>query len=77
MITRDNLEDVIKAITPTDKKRILRSDKEYIVIYLSVFNSGCIVSIRLTNNFDRYKNVSNDGHAILCIDGWLLNLINN
>ena len=76
MITRDNLTDVIKAITPSDKRRILNSNKEYIVMYLSVFNTGCIVSIKLTNDFDRYKNVYKDGNAILYIDGWLINLIN-
>ena len=75
MITRDNLADVIKAITPSDKKRILRSDKEYIVIYLHVFNSGSFVSIRLTDDFNRYKNVSNEGNAILYNDE-IINLIN-
>ncbi len=75
MITRHNLADVIKAITPSDKKRILNTNKEYIVIYLHVFNSGSFVSIRLTDDFNRYKNVSNEGNAILYNDE-VINLIN-
>ena len=34
MITRDNFKDVLKLIPKKDIKRILKSDKEYIVIML-------------------------------------------
>ena len=65
MITRDNLRDVINSLSEKDKKRILNSDKEYAVLYLHIFNSGCYVTVRLTNDYNRYKNVSNNGNVIL------------
>ena len=65
MITKDNLQDVINSLSEKEKNRILNSDKEFIVLYLHVFNVGCYVTIRLTNDYNRYKNVSNFGNAIL------------
>lgn len=65
MITKNNLRDVINSLSEKDKKRILNSDKEYTVLYLHVFNTGSCVNVRLTNDYDRYKNVSNNGNAIL------------
>lgn len=55
MITKDNYKDVIKAITPKDKKRILNSAKEYCILQIHIFNSGCCVSVNLTKNF---RNIS-------------------
>ncbi len=66
MITRNNLGDVIRTLSNKDKKRILSSEKEYAVLYLHVFNTGCYATVRLTNDYNRYKNVSNNGDAILC-----------
>lgn len=54
MITKDNFKDVIKAITPKDKKRINNTAKEYCIITLHVFNAYSYVTIKLTDNF---KNV--------------------
>lgn len=66
MITKDNLLDVLAQISAKDKKRIIENfDKEYIVIWLHIFNIGSYVTIRLTNDFSRYQNVSKDGNAIL------------
>lgn len=65
MITRENLTDVILSIEDKDKKRILKSDKEYCVLYLNVFNVGSYVEVRLTNDYNRYKNVSNNGDAVI------------
>ena len=65
MITRNNLRDVINSIPEKDKKRILNSDKEFTVLYLHVFNTGCNVTVRLTDDYNRYKNVSNNGNVIL------------
>ena len=65
MITRENLKDVLKSLSDKDKKRVLNSSKEYTVLYLHVFNVGCRVTIRLTNDYNRYRNVSNNGNAIL------------
>ena len=65
MITKDNLQEVINSLSDSEKKRILRSSKEYIVLYLHVFNIGSYVTIRLTNDYNRYKNVSYNGDVIL------------
>ena len=65
MITQDNLNDVITSLSNKDKRRILSSSKEYTVLSLHVFNAGYCVTARLTNDYNRYKNVSNDGNAIL------------
>lgn len=54
MITKDNYKDVIKAITPKDKKRILNSVKEYCILQIHIFNVGYYVTVKLTNN---YKNI--------------------
>ena len=65
MITRENFHSVLSLITDKDKKRLLNTDKEFVVIYLHTFNVGSVVTITLTNNFNRYKNVSNNGDCIL------------
>ena len=65
MITRNNFQSVLDSITPKDKKRILKSDKEYIVIELHIFNAGSITNVILTNDFIRYQYVSDYGHCIL------------
>ena len=65
MITRENLRDIIKSLSNSAKKRILNSSKEYVVLYLHVFNTGSYVTIRLTDNYNRYKNVSKNGNVIL------------
>ena len=76
MITRDNLKDVINSLSDRDKKRILNSSKEYAVLYLHTFNVGSYTTIRLTNDYNRYKNVSYNGDALLCTQH-VQNLINN
>ena len=68
MITKENLSDVINSLSDSAKKRILNSSKEYVVLYLHTFNSGSYATIRLTNDFNRYKNVSNFGDAILYVE---------
>lgn len=65
MITRDNLKDVINLLDSKDKKRVLNSDKEYTVLYLHVFNVGSYATVRLTDDYNRYQNVSNNGDVIL------------
>ena len=65
MITRENLQSVIRSLSGKDKKRVLNSNKEYTVLYLHVFNAGSYVTVRLTDDYNRYKNVSNNGDAIL------------
>ena len=68
MITRQNLKDVIYSLSDNAKKRILNSNKEYTVLYLHTFNVGSYTTIRLTDDYRRYINVSNNGDVILCTD---------
>ena len=65
MITRDNFKDVLKLISKKDIKRIKNSSKEYIVLSLHVFNAYSYVSVILTNDYNRYKNVYYNGNCIL------------
>jgi len=65
MITRDNLKEVINSLDEKDKKRLLNTNKEYTVLELHIFNAGYFVTCKLTNDFNRYKNVSNYGNCIL------------
>ena len=65
MITKNNLQEVINSLGYKEKKRVLNSEKEYVVLYLHICNSGSYANIRLTNDYNRYKNVSNLGNAIL------------
>jgi len=68
MITRDNIFDVLEMISDEDVKRMKNSDKEYIVLELHCFNSFSRVDVILTNDYNRYKNVSNNGNCILSIE---------
>lgn len=72
MITRDNFKDVLKLISKKDIKRIKKSDKEYIVLMLHVFNVGTNVSVILTNDYNRYKNVSYNGNCILELSNYFI-----
>lgn len=65
MITSDNFNEVVLSLNEEEKQRIIGSDKEYCVLFLSIFNAGSVVNCVLTNNFTRYQNVSNDGDAIV------------
>ena len=69
MITRENFKDVVCMIDKKDKKRIRNNfNKEFIVLYLHCFNVGAYVEIKLTNDYNRYKNVSYNGNCILPIE---------
>ena len=76
MITKENLKDVLNSLSDKDKKRVLNSSKEYTVLYLHTFNVGSYVTVRLTDDYNRYKNVSYNGDALLCTQH-VQNLINN
>jgi hypothetical protein len=73
MITRDNFKDVLRLISKKDIKRIKKSDKEYIVLMLQVFNVGGYVSVILTNDYNRYKNVSYNGNCIFELNNEFIN----
>ena len=63
-----NLAEVIASLTAKDKKRIHSSTKEYVVIELHTFNVGSWASVKLTNDYNRHKNVSNHCGCILDTD---------
>ena len=73
MITIDNFKDVLKLISKKDIKRIKKSKKEYIVLVLHVFNAYSYVSVILTNDYNRYKNVSYNGNCILELSNEFIN----
>ena len=65
MITRDNLKEVIFQISEKDKRRILKTFKEFTVLKLHVFNSGSYTEVILTDNYTKFQNVGNNGNCIL------------
>ena len=73
MINKDNFKDVLKLISQKDINRIKKSDKEYIVLILHVLNVGGYVSVILTNDYNRYKNVSYNGNCILELNNEFIN----
>lgn len=64
MITDRNFKEVILQIPENNKQRIIDSDKEYCVLFLHIFNVGSFTECKLTNNYERYKNVRNNGNTI-------------
>lgn len=68
MITRENLRDVIDSLDQKTKKRILSSEKHYVVLTLHVFNVGAYATARLTNDYGRYQHAWKHGNCILCIE---------
>ena len=54
-MTRKVIEDLIHIIDEPDRERILRSDKEYCIITLHVFNAGSYVDVELSNDVDRVE----------------------
>lgn len=75
MITRENFKEVLNSLSDKDKKRILKSDKEYLVLFLHVFNVGSYATCILTNDYNRYKNVSNNGNCILQLNSAISQMI--
>lgn len=68
MITRENLREVIDSLDDKTKKRILSSEKYYVVLTLHVFNVGAYATARLTNDYGRYQHAWKRGNCILCIE---------
>jgi hypothetical protein len=68
MITRENLRDVIGSLDDKTKRRILTSEKYYVVLELHIFNTGAYATARLTNDYGRYQHAWKHGNCILCVD---------
>ncbi len=65
MIIKRNLPIILGMITEKDRKRILASEKEFVVLELHSFNAGSYVTVKLTNNYQRYRGVFRRGDAVL------------
>ena len=69
MITRENLREVIDSLDGKTKRRILSSEKYYVVLTLHVFNVGAYATARLTNDYGRYnQHAWKHGNCVLCIE---------
>ena len=64
MITSQNLSETVNLLNEDDKQRILKSQKEFVVLFLHIFNTGSYTTAILTDNLNRFKNVSDNGNAI-------------
>ncbi len=68
MITHENLKEVLNSLTSNAKNRIRHTRKKYVVLEHHVSNTGSYATIKLTDDFIRYRNVSDKGNRILCVD---------
>jgi len=57
--------EMLKELSTKELKRILKSSKEYLVLDAHVFNVGAVVKPILTNNYEKYKNISDDGYSLI------------
>ena len=66
MITRQNLKEVINALSNDDKALIMSDQEhEYTELELCVFNTGIVVYATLTNSLDRMESLNETGDVIL------------
>jgi hypothetical protein len=57
--------EMLQELSIKELKRILKSSKEYLVLDAYVFNVGAVVKPILTNNYEKYKNISDDGYSLI------------
>jgi hypothetical protein len=60
---KEYLREVISNINERDLKRILNSSKEFILFDVSIFNTGFIVRVHLTNDISKCTRTIRDGHS--------------
>ncbi len=63
MITRNNVDDVLRLISTKDVSRLKNTNKEYCILQLDSY--GQVVTMQLSNGYNKHKNVSNNGGCIL------------
>ncbi len=71
MITRDNINDVIGALTDDEKNQIKECMHEYVILHLHIANAGWAVTMELTNDYAE-QDVSTS--AIIELD-WALDIL--
>jgi len=60
-----NIIGLLQELNKKELKRILKSSKEYLVLDVSIFNVGAVVKPILTDDYNRYKNISRDGYSCI------------
>jgi len=68
MITKENLEAVIRLLPDKKKKKILIDKREYCALYLYCSNGNCWSYAWLTNNYKRFSHIANDGNMVVRTD---------
>jgi len=58
MITRDNLNEVVRLLTKKQVNKIVSTAKEYVYLDLFLTNSIASISITCTNNLTKYNNLA-------------------
>lgn len=75
MSTFNIIKAVLSNTTEKDKKRILSTNKEFIVCDVSVFNAGSVIVVKCTDDYNRYQNISNDGYSFIMESEVIKNMI--
>jgi len=68
MITRENLKAVINLLPAKKKEKILADTREYCALYLYAGATGCWSYAWLTNNYERFSHIKNDGNVVVRTD---------
>lgn len=64
MRTDFTAEEVLEMVPNLMKKEIRMAGGGYVVVYLTKYKAGGTPVIRLTDDYERYKNVTEDGNYI-------------
>lgn len=72
MITRDNLDEVLSSLQEEDVHKAMSSKKDYVAIYLHVFNAGFTSSIEPVDYTDEIEEeVLGSGNLLMDKDEFL------
>lgn len=52
MITKDNVHEIVHSLMTEEKNEIKNSECEYIILHLHISNSGYVVTMELTNDYE-------------------------
>lgn len=64
MLEPETLIDVVRSMDEIDVARVQRTDKEFCVFYLNVFNAGHAVAISLTDHPERLKKIDENHETV-------------
>lgn len=60
-----SLEDRLREVSINNLLRALYSDKDYVVVDMLVTNAGVNYNVICTNDYNKYKNISDDGYSFI------------